>query len=381
MEQYFPGGEAGEAGETREAGEAGTAGTAVHGGDIYRNHVRLDFSVNVNPAGPPSAAVSAYRKAARQLDRYPDPECQRLKAALAAKHGLMPEMILPGNGASALLGAAVTALRPESILLPVPSFAGYPYAVRMLETASGARPRILKHFLRREEDFCLTEEILEEIRREKPSLLILANPNNPTGACAGRGLLMDLLHCCEETGTRILLDECFLPLTGKEAAESLVSQLRLYPGLMIVNALTKSHALPALRIGYLMSGDSGLLRAAGQLLPEWPVSLPAEEAALAALEDDAYLRRSAAYLRRMRRELSEGLVKAGMEVIPGDAGFLLFRSEKELYQPMLRRGILIRRCGNFEGLDDHWYRIAVRKQKDDREFLRVLREITEEDCP
>ena len=83
----------------------------------------------------------------------------------------------------------------------------------------------------------------------------------------------------------------------------------------------------------------------------------------------------------MRRELSEGLVKAGMEVIPGDAGFLLFRSEKELYQPMLRRGILIRRCGNFEGLDDHWYRIAVRKQKDDREFLRVLREITEEDCP
>ena len=79
MEKYFPDGKTGE----EESGASGHSasghgtsghGTSGHGGDIYRNHVRLDFSVNVNPAGPPAAAVSAYRKAARMLDRYPDPE-------------------------------------------------------------------------------------------------------------------------------------------------------------------------------------------------------------------------------------------------------------------------------------------------------------------
>ena len=163
MEKYFPDGKTGEEESGASGHSASGHGTSGHGGDIYRNYVRLDFSVNVNPAGPPAAAVSAYRKAARMLDRYPDPESARLKAALAVRHGLSPEMILPGNGASALLGAAVTALRPESILLPVPSFSGYPFAVRMMETASGAQPRILCYELKQTEEFRLTEEILKEL--------------------------------------------------------------------------------------------------------------------------------------------------------------------------------------------------------------------------
>lgn len=383
MEKYFPDGKTGEeesgaSGHSASGHGASGHGTSGHGGDIYRNHVRLDFSVNVNPAGPPAAAVSAYRKAARMLDRYPDPESARLKAALAVRHGLSPEMILPGNGASALLGAAVTALRPESILLPVPSFSGYPFAVRMMETASGAQPRILCYELKQTEEFRLTEEILEVIRREQPQLLILANPNNPTGACIGRGLLREILHCCESTGTRILLDECFLPLTQKEKEESLVPELRLYPDLMIVNALTKSHAMPALRIGYLMCADIEKLRVMRQLLPEWPVSFPAEEAALAALSEKDYLKRSSVYVGRMRKMLSGGLARLGLETVPGDANFLLFRSEQELYGPLLQRGILIRQCGNFTGLDDRWYRIAVRKQQENRAFLAALAEITGE---
>ena len=121
---------------------------------------------------------------------------------------------------------------------------------------------------------------------------------------------------------------------------------------MIVNALTKSHAMPALRIGYLMCADIEKLRVMRQLLPEWPVSFPAEEAALAALSEKDYLKRSSVYVGRMRKMLSGGLARLGLETVPGDANFLLFRSEQELYGPLLQRGILIRQCGNFTGLDD-----------------------------
>ena len=155
----------------------------IHGGDVYRNDVQCDFSVSVNPLGMPAEAKRVYREAERKLQQYPDPENEALVRAISARYEVPEEEILCGSGASGILTAAVMALRPERVLLPVPSFSGYRAAIRAVETVTG-RAVVTEFFLLREEDgFSLDERFLRRLQenRQYPDLIILCNPNNPTG--------------------------------------------------------------------------------------------------------------------------------------------------------------------------------------------------------
>ena len=149
-------------------------GKYVHGGDVYRNRVTLDFSANVNPFGTPEPVKAAIRAAAEDVSRYPDPYCTALREKLAARHGVLPEEILCGNGAAELIFSFVQAIRPKRALLPVPSFAEYETALR----ANGVEP--VFYPLRRENGFAPTGDLLGAIT-EDTDVLLLCSPNNPTG--------------------------------------------------------------------------------------------------------------------------------------------------------------------------------------------------------
>jgi threonine-phosphate decarboxylase len=122
----------------------------VHGGDVYSQPVRLDFSANVNPYGAPEAVKAAVREAASKLTDYPDPYCGPLREKLAALNGVDRENVICGNGAAELIYQFAAALRPKKALLPVPSFADYEGAL----AAAGCSPTL--HPLRRENGFLLT---------------------------------------------------------------------------------------------------------------------------------------------------------------------------------------------------------------------------------
>lgn len=102
----------------------------IHGGDIYRNQVTVDFSVNVNPLGIPQAVKAALREAVEHCDRYPDLAGKELKQAVVGMLDVSEEYLLFGNGASELLMAVVHALRPKKTVIPTPSFYGYEYAAK-----------------------------------------------------------------------------------------------------------------------------------------------------------------------------------------------------------------------------------------------------------
>ena len=142
--------------------------SAIHGGDIYRNEIELDFSVNVNPFGIPEKVKSAMHEAIEQCEHYPDIENTELISKISKKYRISKANILPGNGASELFVAIVHALRPERILLPVPSFYGYEKA------AEAAEADIIYYKMKEEDGFCLTEDILPELT-EDVDLLFLAD--------------------------------------------------------------------------------------------------------------------------------------------------------------------------------------------------------------
>ncbi len=352
----------------------------AHGGDVYRNAVRCDFSVSVNPLGMPAEAKRVYREAERKLQQYPDPENEALVKALSARYGVPEQEILCGAGASGLLTAAVMAVRPERVMLPVPSFSGYRAAIRAAETVTG-RAVVTDLFELREEDgFALDERFLRRLRenRQCPDLIILCNPNNPTGREIRQEILRETLQFCREKGARLLLDECFLELLPGGAEKSLRRELPRHPELLILCSFTKTYGMPGLRAGWLLCSDRGLIRRIGRIQPEWSLSVPAQETARAVLTDDAenYLVRSREFIRKERSFLEKGLKRCGCTVFPGSANYLFFCSKKEIAADLLARGFLIRSwTENAAGNGKYYYRIAVRRHAENATLLKTLQEI------
>lgn len=339
-----------------------------HGGDIYGRPVSVDFSVNTNPLGPPESVVLAAAAAACDLERYPDPYCRRLVAALAEREGTAPSTILCGAGAAELIFSFCAALRPKKALELAPTFAEYAAALE----AAGCQME--RYRLEAERDFALTEDFLEELERTDCEVAFLCTPNNPTGRLTDPALLEEILAVCERRGIWLFVDECFLELSDSEG--QYMAPL-LGPGrrLFLLRAFTKSYAMAGLRLGYCLCGDGALLERMGRLTQPWNVSVPAQAAGLAALGEEDYLSRSRALIRQERARLTEGLGALGLTVCPSQANYLLLKSPLALSGPLLERGILIRDCANYHGLGPGWYRAAVRQREENRMLLDALAEI------
>lgn len=349
----------------------------MHGGDIYRNQVTLDFSVNVNPLGMPERVKLALLQGVSDAGNYPDPVCEDLRREIALHFGLAPENVLCGNGASELILALCRWKRPKKALLLAPGFSGYQKALHVTACT-------IWHFmLQEEESFGLTRDrftrLCDEIREKKPDLFFLANPSNPAGCLLEKEWLLELAQCCGQTGTVLVLDECFLELTPKPEDFSMSDMLRKYPHLLILRAFTKSFAIPGIRLGYLLCGDKRTAEAIAGQLPEWNVSVPAQLAGRAALKEKEYLQKSREVIAGERAFLEAELKKLGARVYSSRANFILFwRGGENLYERFLERGILIRDCRDYEGLSAGYYRIAVRTHEENIRLLEVMRAILAE---
>ena len=345
----------------------------THGGDwagfaLAHGDLPLDFSANISPLGVPRGVQEALREAAGQADRYPDPPCRELRGALSDHEDVPAEWVLCGSGAADLIFRAVLALRPRRALVTAPTFTEYEAA---LETVGCA---VERYALWPEEDFRLRPDILEKITPET-DLLFLCEPNNPTGVTTSRPLLLCILERCRETGTRLVLDECFGDFLDEPELHTLKGALADFPNLLILKAFTKLYGMAGVRLGYALCADTERLermRRAGQ---PWAVSSLAQAAGLAALKETDYVRQVRALIAAERPRLAEQMERLGLRVVPGEANYLLFRSETPLDASLGQRGILLRCCGNYAGLDGTWYRAAVRTRAENQRLIAALEEV------
>lgn len=338
-----------------------------HGGDIYRNQIRLDFSVNTNPLGMPDSVREALHQAVEEAEHYPDIHAKELTKAVAERLRISEKRLVFGNGASELFHAVLNAVKPSKILIPVPSFLGYEEAAKAMDC------EVIFYEMKKEEKFCLTERTLDALD-ESISLVFLANPNNPVGNLVEPELIFKIAEKCRQCDITLVLDECFMELTGKEMTHSFLNQLDEFPNVVVVRAFTKLYAIPGVRLGYLIC-EQTLAEKIRLQLPEWNLSVFAQRAGVAAIKEQEYVARAVVCIQTQRLFLREELKAAGCNVFDSDADYLLFYSEKKLYELFLQRGILIRDCSNFRGLQRGYYRIAVKSEEQNRIFADVLREI------
>ena len=200
--------------------------------------------------------------------------------------------------------------------------------------------------------------------------MFIADPNNPNGKLIDPELKKAICEKCAESGAVLVIDECFYPLTEAGLSRSSFEDNALH-----LKAFTKTFAIPGVRVGYMTSHDEEILGMIRKHLPEWNVSRIAErtgEAAAEVLAETDYLERSVSYIAEERAFLSERLTELGLKVYPSDTNFLLIKSYPGLYDQLIKRDILIRNCMNFSGLDDTYFRIAVRTHPDNEELVRII---------
>ena len=345
----------------------------THGGDwagflAAHGKEALDFSANISPLGIPDGVRKALAASADLADRYPDPLCRSLCEALSQHDEVPADHILCGAGAADLIFRVALALRPKTALVTAPAFSEY-------ETALGTVDCEVRHYLLPEDkDFRPQEDILTHITPEI-DVFFLCEPNNPSGVTTPKPLLHRILDRCRETGTVLVLDECFVGLLADPAGHTMKGCLKDYPNLLILKAFTKLYALAGVRLGYALCADTELLEKMRLVGQPWAVSTVAQTAGLAALKEVEYEHRVRALITTERPWLAQGLRDLGLRVIPGEANYLLFRSETPLLAPLEERGILVRSCANYIGLDETWYRTAVRTHGENERLLKALGEV------
>lgn len=345
----------------------------LHGGHLRRLALEsgmpesgiADFSANLNPLGPPEWLRPVIAAHVSALTHYPDPECAELLAAAASRYGAGADEVVAGNGSAEILSFLPRVLDKPRAVIPVPAYVDY------TRSAALAGMKVETFPLKEEADFRLDFRELEA-RLSGGEAVFLGRPNNPTGDVFDAEALRTL--AARHPGSVFVVDEAFGDFV--EAFDSLTQ--RRPANVVVLLSLTKAFAIPGLRLGCAVA-DAETARRIRELLPPWNVNALAQAVGAEALRDAEYLSRTRAYVAERRAELAAALsALPGLRVYPGAADFLLVRSDgldaPELAQRLLRRGVAIRVCANFEGLDARYFRVAVRTERENERLLRALRE-------
>ncbi len=348
----------------------------IHGGDIYRNKVNMDFSVSLNPLGPQSAVLDAARESLSMAINYPDPRQEEIRDAIAASVGLPAEYVYGGSGASELMLATVRAVQPRRALLFEPGFSGYEHVLK----AAGCEA--VRHPLKSDEGFRLSFEDAEAMN-EEVDIVFVCDPANPTGATIEDAVFLKIMERARDKGIYVCLDESFFFLSDKASKGNLRNRSDLvknFDNLIILRSLTKVLAVPGIRMGYVLSAPANIEKIIDQL-PEWNLSVTGESAMRAGLGlicDTDFISRSAAVIDEERAYMEGVLKELGYKVFDSTTCFILFKGPPDLYDKLLEKGILIRDCTDYVGLSKGYYRIAVKEHSDNEELARALREAADE---
>ncbi|NTW77454.1 MAG: threonine-phosphate decarboxylase, partial [Syntrophaceae bacterium] len=347
--------------------------TDKHGGNIMKLALAagksiediLDFSANINPLGAPDWLRPLISSSVSSLVHYPDPHCTELKNAIAERFGITPDEVIAGNGSTEILYLLPRVLSASRAIIPVPSYLDYASAVEL----SGIQ--VEKMPLKEEEEFALNiPHLAEKLRGDE--MVIVGQPNNPTGFFCNDNELRKLAN--DHPNTTFIVDESFINFI--EGAQSLIKNRP--SNVVVLFSLTKFYAIPGLRLGFAVA-DRAIIEQLYKIIPPWTVNTIAQAVGTAAVKDTDYEAESKKFVLEERQWLQNELSNmSGLKVYPGSANFLLIKinrkdkSAPQLAEKLLKDGIAIRVCDNFAGLDEQFFRVAVRTREENIRLCAAL---------
>lgn len=344
----------------------------IHGGDIYQYSGKMiDFSSNINPLGIPETAREVLTGDWEHLERYPDLHYASLREVIANFHQLDADQIIVGNGAAEIIFLMGRLFHGKKVLIPMPTFGEYQEAVQL----GGGQVEIV--YRKNENDFALPmEEILD--RLHDVDGIILCHPNNPTGGLVGEKKLFQIIERTGQLNKLLILDEAFIDFAPDPARVSGKKWLIDHPSMLIIRAFTKFFAMPGLRLGYGI-GSNQLIERLKEMKMPWSVNSLAVEIGERVLFDSDYIQRSRKWMEEERTFLYETLSKfESLQVFSTETNFILCKIKKKnltaqiLKERMIEQGILIRNASSFSGLDESYFRVAIKDHENNKKLCQAL---------
>lgn len=355
--------------------------TVASGGEYEENAYRLaeelgmqerniiDFSSPVNPLGVSKKIKAEMRKNLKYQNKYPDSEAKRLRKRLAQYHGVSPDMILCGNGSTGLIYLVARVLKPQNIFIPAPTYSGYERTCKTIHDL-----RLTVYELKRETEFEIKPaEFITALRTSSCDAAFLCNPNNPTGRLIRKNDVLRIADSARELKCHLVVDEAYMDFCPDE---SVISGVADNPYLIVLRTFSAYYALPGLRIGYGVFPEH-LIRILNEHKEPWTVNSLAQKAAMTALKDKVYKKETSELIYGEKRFLEKNFRKAGIEFYSSDANFYLLKMENanEICRELNEKGILVRNCADFRGLDSSYVRVAVKSHRENTVFIRELKTI------
>ena len=365
--------------------------TDFHGGNIYKIFREknidkiLDYSSNINPYGLPENLKKEIFEKLFVLERYPDPDYIELRKKIAEKNNLNIENIIVGNGATEIIFLFMKILSPKKVLIASPTFGEYERAIKASTLADDSLE--IHYFeLKEAENFVLNIKNLETELENNYDLLILCNPNNPTGQFLKLKKLEEILKICEQKNTKLFIDEAFVEFVEDWENESIINSKENKENLFVIRAFTKFFAIPGLRLGYGICFNNNLLKKMLEKKEPWSVNNIADLAGKTVLDDENYIQKTKKWIKDQKKYMYENLNKIeGLRAYKTEVNFILLKIEdnllkkgldvKNLRKKMLEKGILIRDASNFIYLDKHYFRLAIKDKPNNKKVIETLTSI------
>jgi histidinol-phosphate aminotransferase len=307
----------------------------------------IKLSSNENVLGSSPAARAAYLAAAERLHLYPDGQAPELRAAIAARFGLEEDRLMFGTGSDELFSLlAQVYLEPgDNVVQPQHGFMSYRIAARACQAEVRFAP---------ERDLTVDVEAVLAQVDDRTRIVFVANPGNPTGTWIGPDEVRRL-HAGLPEDVLLVLDGAYAEFAHDVPFEDGLRLARKAQNVVVARTFSKLHGLAALRIGWAY-GPAEVVDAVDRIRPAFNTPLPAQEAAVAALADEAFQHRSIALVDQERPWLTARLTELGLKVYPSRTNFVLVRFDSpaaaaEAEARLQGRGVLVRGVAGY-GLAD-----------------------------
>ncbi|MHC1585053.1 MAG: pyridoxal phosphate-dependent aminotransferase [Candidatus Syntropharchaeia archaeon] len=335
-----------------------------HGG---KRDVEIDMSTCLNPLGPPPGIYEEIERIKGEIEIYPDSESLELREAIAKKRKLDKNQILIGNGASELIFLVCLSFlnKGDIVLIPKPTYGEY-------EVSSKLCGGKTKFYPLKGDNFRISPDFADEIRKNSPKLVFLCNPNNPTGEYLREKELLDILRACEEVESVLVIDEAYSDFV----LDPINSDFLLDREVILIRSMTKSYAIPGIRIGYL-AGCEDFVREIRKAKIPWNTNSFAQKIGVFCLENDEYLEETRKLVSREKRYIHKELSELPVRIIPSETNYMLIDlgkiSARRLNEALKNHGIYVRDCSSF-GLPN-FIRIGIQNHEKNAKFVSVIKKI------
>lgn len=328
----------------------------------------IKLASNENPSGMPASARQAMLDAVSEIGRYPDANGFALKAAISARYGVPPEWITLGNGSNDILELAAHAfVQPGQSVI----YAQYAFAVYALATQAVGAQAVVVAAKNYGHDLAAMAQVITADTK----LIFIANPNNPTGTFLTAREIEAFLKTVPPH-VAIVLDEAYNEFLAPELQYDSIAWVRQYPNLLVSRTMSKAYGLAGLRVGFGIA-QPPITDLLNRIRQPFNVNSLAQAAAVAALNDRAFLQKSAKINTDGYRQLTQAFDALALEYVPSSGNFVLVRVGREdsagarVNLALLKQGVIVRPVGNY-GLPQ-WLRISIGLPEENAVFIDALK--------